>query len=109
MGLSSSSDCFLQAINCILEPCQAWLRQEVDDLLITDSSLEELNAHLREVLTLCSQNGVQLSRSKVECGTKLVFAGMLLDATPDGLEVTPDPSRIRAICEYPAPMDLESL
>ena len=59
--------------------------------------------------TLCSKNGVQLERDKVECGTELVFARMLLKAAPGGLEVTPDPSRIQAIRDYPVPTDLESL
>ena len=50
-----------------------------------------------------------MGRDKVECGTELVFAGMLLKAGPGGLKVTPDPSRIQAIRDYPAPTDLESL
>ena len=63
MGLSSSSDSFLAAINHILEPCKSYMLQEVDDLLVTTSTLEELNRRLRKVLTLCSDNGVQLSRA----------------------------------------------
>merc|ERR1712074_318696 len=47
MGLSSSSDNWIKAINKILEPCRPWLKQEVDDILITASSLDELNARLR--------------------------------------------------------------
>ena len=56
MGLSSSSDNWIKAINKILEPCRPWLKQEVDDLLVTASSLDELNARLREVLSLCARH-----------------------------------------------------
>ena len=109
MGLSSSNDSFLAAINKILAPCKSFLLQEVNNLLVCANSLEELNRRLCKVLTLCSDNGVQLSRAKVEAGTCLTFAGMLLKVTNQGLEVALDPARIRAIKEYPAPTNLESL
>merc|ERR1712074_33747 len=109
MGLSSSSDNWIKAINKILEPCRPWLKQEVDDLLVTASSLDELNTRLREVLGVCAKHGMQLGRDKVECGSELVFAGMMLRAGPNGLEVSPDPARIEALKHYPAPVDIESL
>ena len=34
---------------------------------------------------------------------------MMLRAGPNGLEVSPDPARIEAVKNYPAPVDLESL
>jgi len=43
MGLSSSSDRFLAAINKILAPCKSFLLQEVYDLLICTNMLEDLN------------------------------------------------------------------
>jgi hypothetical protein len=46
---------------------------------------------MKIVLKLCEKNNVTLKGSKIQLGAKVEFGGFVVDATKDGLSVTPDP------------------
>ena len=104
MGLSSTNDCWCgrsdQAI-CGLPNC----RKIVDDILVTASNLKELFDSIEKILKNCREIGLTISKRKFKIHNEVSFAGYLVSSTG----VKPDPAKVEAIRDFPAPKDLTSL
>jgi len=104
MGLSSTSDCWCsrsdQAI-CGMPNC----RKIVDDILVTAKTIPELFASIRRILENCRNIGMTISKRKFKVHCEVSFAGYLVSS--EG--VKPDPAKVGAIRDFPAPKDLTSL
>jgi len=100
MGLSSSSDEWCRHSDRAIEGF-TWAKKIVDDILIWASNLEELSIRIRQVAERCKLLNIALSRSKMEIGDKISFAGLCISSTG----ITPDPEQVRALREFPRPKD----
>ena len=74
----------------------------VNTILEHAPTKEELLLHIRQVLQRCRQNGMILSKKKLEIGQEVRFAGHIVGA--DGFR--PDPVRLDAISHFPTPTDV---
>jgi transposase InsO family protein len=77
----------------------------VDDVLVQASSLCELEQRLAAVLQRCREHKLVLCRKKFVIGQTVPFAGHIVCSGG----VRPDPDKLQALAEFPAPIDLTSL
>ena len=103
MGLNPSGDEFCFKTDYAFEGLD--IEKIVDDILLQAETLEEIYRLLYAVLLRCREHNLTLSRGKLEVGTSVKFAGYLIGA--DGIR--PDPEKIRALSDFPAPHDVTSL
>ena len=101
MGLSSSSDEWCKHSDRAIQGFP-WARKIVDDILVWATSIPELLERVRSVAKRCQQFNIVLSKSKLEVGTEIPFAGCVVSETG----VKPDPNRIKALSEFPRPKDI---
>ena len=101
MGLSPSSDNFCDKTDFFLKPVPDILKI-VDDALLQAPSFPSLLAKLKIALDCCRKHNLTLSRSKLQLGTEIEFAGYLLGSGG----VKPDPKRVAAISDFPRPLDV---
>ena len=106
-GLSNAVPTFQRLMSNVLQgllpnKCLVYL----DDVLIVGHNFEEHLKNLKEVLTAIRKAGLKLKPTKCHFGqTSVKFLGFqIADA---GLN--PDPEKVKAIKEYPAPKDLTEL
>ena len=104
MGLCSSSDEFCRRSDEAIKGMQG-VQKIVDDILIHACSMETLFQRIRDVLQRCRKHGITISKKKMQIGQQVKFAGYLVSQHG----VQPDPEKIKAISEFPAPTDLTSL
>uniref|UniRef100_UPI003A84E045 RNase H-like domain-containing protein n=1 Tax=Litorimonas sp. TaxID=1892381 RepID=UPI003A84E045 len=105
MGMVSSGDLFIEAMNDILESLFEWCLLEVDDILVCAESLEQLEERLNIIFERCRERGLQLSKAKFVIGSTVEFAGFLIDE--EG--VKPLPSKIEALTQFHVPTDVSCL
>ena len=104
MGLCSSSDEFCRRSDEAIQDLTG-VQKIVDDILIHAPSKEILFERIRQVLERCRRHGITVSEKKLQVGTKVKFAGYIVST--EG--VKPDPAKLAAIADFPAPTDLSSL
>ena len=73
----------------------------MDDIFIWARTLEALPQHIRMVAERFRHLNIALSRSKLEIGNKISFAGLSISS----MGISPDPDQVRALCEFPQPKD----
>ena len=101
MGLSPSSDNFCDKTDVFLKPVPDLLKI-VDDALLQAPSFLILLDKLKIALDCCRRHNLTLSRSKLQLGTEIEFAGYLLGQGG----VKPDPKRVAAISDFARPLDV---
>ena len=106
-GLANAVPTFQRLMSNVL---QGLLRNKclvyLDDVLIVGHSFEEHLSNLKEVLDAIKNAGLKLKPEKCHFGqTNVRFLGFQI--TNEGL--SPDPEKVQAIKEYPAPNDLTEL
>ena len=101
MGLNCSGDEFCRRSDAALEGATGVLKL-VDDILVYADSIEQLKTRLNDVLQRCEDNGITISKKKIEIGTKVTFAGFDVSATGN----SPTPDRIEAIKNFPTPKNI---
>ena len=104
MGLNASSDNWNIGSDAIIRGVKG-TQKIVDDTLIQAPTKELLFDRIRTVLDRCRNLGITISRKKLMIGNKVDFAGFVIST--DG--VTPDPKKLEAITNFPAPQDVSSL
>lgn len=86
-GLHNAPATFQRTMNCVLQDCQQFSR-------------EEHLQHLREVLSRLQQAGLSLKLSKCRFGqSKVSYLGHVIG----GGEIQPDPKKLEAVRNYPHP------
>ena len=103
-GLNSGSEVFQGSMDLLFSgyPCEII----VDDILIWGTTLEEHHEKLKKVLERAGEIQLKLNKSKCQFRVNQVaYVGHLL--TSDG--VVPDPKKVKAIIEMPAPTDVTGL
>ena len=103
-GYSGSSDIFLRITDKIMENLDGVLKL-VDDLLVYGKTLDELEKRIMALMERLKQSGLTVSKKKLNISRTVSFAGFRL--SPDSIE--PDPARIAALTELPAPKSLSEL
>ena len=81
----------MKAPGKILDPVAEFVITEVDDILITGESIKQLQDQISKLLTVCRDGRFELSRKKVQAGTKIIFTGLLLMIEEDELTIGPNP------------------
>lgn len=103
-GLNSSSEVFQRIMEQLFSgyPCSII----VDDILVWGANRQEHDENLQKVLERCSEINLKLNKKKCQFRVPEVsYVGHLL--TSSG--VKPDPAKIVAITEMPAPDDKKAL
>ena len=104
-GISSAPEYYQKQISSIIEglPGVACL---MDDIVVFGSTQDEHDSRLRTTLTRLQNAGVTLNKDKCEMNkTSLNFLGHVVGKNG----ISPDPDKISAIEEYPAPTDVSEL
>ena len=104
-GLICAQDVFQRKMDEVFEDLNG-VTPLIDDVIITGRTREEHDANLRAALTRATEKKLKLNPDKLTVGAQEVkFFGHLL--TADGLK--PDPDKVKAIVEMPAPKDKKEL
>ena len=77
----------------------------VDDIIIWATTNEEMWSRINTVLERCKAHNIAISRKKLEIGEEIEFAGLVISHK----EIQPDPSKFRAIRDFPAPKNIKEL
>ena len=104
MGLSASSDEWCRRSDKAIEGITG-VRKLVDDFLVEGETVDELRQRVRRVLDNCRRFGITISERKLEIATQVKFAGFRISAAG----VVPDPSRLKAIIDFPRPGNVTAL
>ena len=104
MGLNPSSDHFCERSDNVFASVEDLLKI-VDDGLIQASTRHDLLIKFKAVLECCRKNSLTLSRSKLQFGQSVVFAGYQI--SQDGIK--PLPQRTDAIRNFPVPTNISEL
>ena len=91
---------FWQSHSCVKD-----LQKCVDDLLVAQSEADVYLARARQVFEICRQNGITLSRKKLQAGRRVMFAGYVV--SDKGVEA--DPAKLSAIRNFPTPKSQKEL
>ena len=103
MGLCSSSDEWCRrSVTIENNPGVVKL---VDYYLIAGDNIQEVKDKACKVLQKCREQGLAISKPKLEINSTITFAGYI--PSPDGIRL--DPTKIKAIVEFPSPKDITSL
>ena len=54
--------------------------KNADDVLGGGQRLEQLDERMRRVFTVCRERGIKLSPSKLQCGRRIKWGGMVVEA-----------------------------
>ena len=104
MGLSSSSDEWNARSDVVIEGLP-FAQKIVDDILIEAPDSPTLYRRIRQVLRRCEKFGITISLRKLQIGSRVKFAGYVISEKG----VYPDPEKIAALTEFPAPTDITTL
>ena len=103
MGLCSSSDEFCRRTDEALAGLP--IRKLVDDILITASTLGDLQTKIDMLLQRCHSHNIVLSKPKFQIAEEISFAGYTINA--NGVE--PSPDKLQAIRAFPTPSRVEEV
>ena len=104
MGLNPSSDHFCARSDAALSDIDGLLKI-VDDGLIQAKSKADLLKKFHKVLESCRKSNLTLSKSKLQLGQSVIFAGYVI--SQDG--VKPEPRKTDAIRLFPTPTNITEL
>ena len=104
MGLNPSSDHFCERSDKAFRPVENLLKI-VDDGLLQASTEQDLLVQFKLVLECCRKSNLTLSKSKLQMGRSVVFAGH----TISDKGVQPEPRRTEAIKHFPRPTNVSEL
>jgi hypothetical protein len=104
MGLNPSGDWWCQKSDEALVGLEG-VTKMVDDILVQAETREELFTRIESVLERCREHGIVLSKDKLEIGQSVKFAGHIVSDKG----VSPDPEKLGAVADFPAPSDITSL
>ena len=98
MGLTSSGDFTCGETDKALEGIEG-VQKSVDDALCEDrgGGPIALTEKMEEVLQSLRNYGIIASSKKLEMGSKVAFSDCVIEGKVDGISITPDPERIRAV------------
>ena len=89
-GIKSASEVFQQSVEGI-----HGVKNSQDDIIIWGESIDELDKRTNEVLSAIQDSGMKLNKNKcVFRGEQVTFLGHILS----GNGISPDPSKVEAIC-----------
>ena len=104
MGCSLSSNKCCRQSNAAIDGVLG-TKKLVDDILIEACNLHELYARIHSILANCRRLGITISRKKLEVSSEVQFARFYILQS----SIRPDPSKLKAISDFPAPTSLSSL
>ena len=104
LGLNPSSDYFCERSDLAFDTVTDLLKI-VDDGLIQAPTKQDLLKNFRHVLECCRKYNLTLSKSKVQMGESVLFAGY--EITKDG--VKPDQKKTDGIRKFPVPTNISEL
>ena len=106
-GLSNAPSCFQRLMECVLRGLN-WKIALIylDEVLVYSRTFEDLLQHLRLVFDRFREAGLKLKPKKCHFGqTKVKYLGHVI--SKEGIR--PDPEKISAIKEYPAPRSVKEV
>ena len=83
--------------------------KNADDVLGRGQRLEQLDERMRRVFTVCRERGIKLSPSKLQCGRRIKWGGMVVEAVgPVGegqstVYISPDEQKINDFLDIKTP------
>jgi hypothetical protein len=104
MGLNASSDEFCRRTDEALAGVDGVVKV-VDDILVQAEDYDQLEERLEQVLERCRAARITLTKGKFYVGEEVKFAGFIITGTG----IKPDPGKIRAISDFPAPTNISAL
>ena len=87
MGLNCSGDEFCRPSDSALQGAEGYLKL-VDNILVNADSMEQLKTSIHDILKRCQDNGITISKKKIEVSTCLTFAEF--DVSMEGYMPTTD-------------------
>uniref|UniRef100_A0A1I7W8B2 RNA-directed DNA polymerase n=1 Tax=Heterorhabditis bacteriophora TaxID=37862 RepID=A0A1I7W8B2_HETBA len=106
MGLCGAPHTFQSAVRLLQQKVKCKLFVYLDDLLLTSNSAEQNLNDIEELLQAVTQLGLKMKLKKCRFGCKEVtFLGLIIGR--DG--VKPNPEKIKAIKDFPAPKNITAL
>ena len=102
MGLNASVDEFCRRTDDAFG-CIPGVSKLVDDILVQADIEDLLIAKIDEVLQKSREHGVTISKSKMQQGSSVKFAGYVIRAMGQTVEVLPDPGLLSKLREFPEP------
>ena len=104
-GLKNAAQAFQRLMDGILRDIPS-VFVYLDDILVASKNPKEHHHHLRQVFQLLSTNGLVVNRAKSVFGVaELTYLGYCVNATG----ISPLPSRVDAVRNFPAPTSKTSL
>lgn len=104
MGLNASSDEWCRRSDEAMQGLKG-VTKLVDDILIQAPDFNTLHKRICAVLDRCRKHGLTISKRKLKIGEQVKFAGFLIS----GRNVAPDPDKLKALSEFPAPTNVSEL
>jgi hypothetical protein len=77
----------------------------VNDILVQAKDYDQLEERLQQVLERCRAACITLTKGKFFVSEEVKFAGFIITGTG----IRPDPGKIRAISDFPAPTNISAL
>lgn len=106
-GLCGSPSTFQRLIDRVLGDAK-WQHAlaYLDDIVVYSRTFEEHLSHLRDVLGKLKAAGITLNPSKAQiCSSQVSLLGYKVERG----QVSPDPGKLQAILEFPAPKDVSGV
>ena len=104
MGNRLSSDTWLQASDEVIEGLDGVFKL-VDDILIGGRGYTQLAERLEALLKRCQEAGMTLASNKVQVGSRVSFAGYIIDGTTQ----YSNPKKVEAVTRFPLPTTQKEL
>ena len=104
MGLASSGDEFVLRTDEALAGLLG-IQKLVDDILLVADNEEQFMERFALLVQRCQDNGITLSKKKLQVGTEVTFGGMIVST--EGIRA--DPGKVQAIKEFPRPENITDM
>ena len=104
IGNRLSSDTWLRASNKVTKNLDGIFKL-VDELIIGGRDYAQLAERLEVLLIKCRAAGINLASNKVQVGSRVSFAGYIIDGTTQ----YPDPKKVEAVTRFPLPSTQKEL
>ena len=102
MRLMPSSDICNMSSDLAIPGLEATLKS-VDDFLTSAGNWGELKERMRTLFQRFRELNMKVKPSNVQLGTKVKFGGFQVEAAQGEVKILPDPGRLKAIADLPAP------
>ena len=104
MGNRLSSNTWLRASDEVIENLDGVFKL-VDNLIIGGKDYAQLEVRLEALLIRCRAAGMTLASNKVQEGSRVSFAGYIIDSTNQ----YPNPKKVEAVTRFPLPSNQKEL